>query len=172
MQATGLEWGHSTGPALYERGLLQKRGQIHRQPRRGVTNVTLLLYVSPLIFGVLLGLALVISIARVRYVPGSRSLSVMIAGGALWCGGYALEFLSPNLGGKIFWAKFQYFGIVTIPLAWLYFSHRYLESHDWPRLLISRLLLPVIPALTLVFVWTNEAHRLIWQDWHVQDVGG
>ncbi len=134
--------------------------------------MTLLFYVSPLIFGVLLGLLLVISIARLRYVPGSRSLSVMIAGGALWCGGYALEFLSLDLGGKIFWAKFQYFGIATIPLAWLYFSHRYLESHNWPRLLLSRLLLLVIPVLTLVLVWTNEAHRLIWQDWHVQDIGG
>ncbi len=134
--------------------------------------MTLLLDVSPLIFGVLLGLALVVAIGRVRYLPGSRSLSVMIAAAALWCGGYALEFLSPDLNGKLFWAKFQYFGITALPLAWLYFSHRYLESHNWPRLLISRLLLPLIPALTLILVWTNEAHHLIWRDWHIQDVGG
>ncbi len=133
--------------------------------------MTLLLYVSPLIFSTALGLFLTFFILRIRYVPGSRPLGALILAAALWSAGYALEFLVPSFSGKLFWAKFQYLGIATIPVAWLLFCHRYLESHEWPRSLRNRLLLVLIPVVTLILVWTNEAHHLIWGETRLQGTG-
>ncbi len=133
--------------------------------------MTSLFYVSPLIFGAALGLALAFFVSRIRYVPGSRSLVALILMATLWSGAYALEFLSPSLEMKLFWAKVQYFGIATIPVAWLVFAHRYMESHEWPRSLAARLGLGLIPFLTIVLVWTNDFHHLIWQTTYLETSG-
>ncbi|HEX8990136.1 MAG TPA: histidine kinase N-terminal 7TM domain-containing protein, partial [Anaerolineales bacterium] len=104
-------------------------------------------------------------------MPGSRSLVVLILAASLWSAGYALEFLSPNLQMKLFWARFQYFGITVIPVAWLTFAHRYMESHEWPRSMTARLWLGLIPLLTVILVWTNDSHHLVWQATHLQTNG-
>jgi N-terminal 7TM region of histidine kinase len=94
-----------------------------------------------------------------RGAPGARALSVLMAGVSVWALGYALESGAPGLGAKIFWAKVQYFGISTVPLAWLAFCIRYTGREGW---LIRRnlALLSVVPLVTLALVWTNGAHEL------------
>jgi PAS domain S-box-containing protein len=79
-----------------------------------------------------------------------------------WSLAYALELGSTDLATKIFWAKVQYFGIVTVAPTMLI---AVLEYTGRDRLITRRnlALLAVIPILVLILVWTNEAHDQIWQ---------
>jgi hypothetical protein len=72
--------------------------------------------------------------------------------------GYAFEIASVNPAVKQFWEKFEYIGIVIIPLAWLMFVAQYLGDTTWIRLIHRyRLWLMLVPAVTLLLVWTNDS---------------
>lgn len=82
---------------------------------------------------------------------------------SVWSLSYALELAAGDLAVKITWAKVEYFGIVTLPLAWLIFSLHYAGRERYLRFL-HQVPLMAIPFLTLVLVWTNEYHGLIWSE--------
>jgi PAS domain S-box-containing protein len=120
--------------------------------------------VSLLIISSILGLFLSIYIVRRRRAPGSQALSILILGASLWSLGYAFEVVATNISVKQFWEKFEYFGIVIIPLSWFTFVAQYLGNPTWMmRILRRRVLLLIIPVLTLILVWTNDYHHLLWR---------
>jgi diguanylate cyclase (GGDEF)-like protein/PAS domain S-box-containing protein len=88
-------------------------------------------------------------------------LSLLMLCVAEWSLGYAIGLGTTSLPAKIFWAQVQYLGIVLIPVAWLAFSLQYTGYNQWltPRNLV---LLSIIPLITLLLVWTNTTHGLIW----------
>ena len=89
----------------------------------------------------------------------------------VWSTGYCLEFMGADLPTKLFWAKIQYFGIVTIPAALLLFALVFSGRRSWvtsPRL--AGLL--VIPAITLLLAVSNDLHRQVWSDWYLETIGG
>src|SRR5690606_25828221 len=60
------------------------------------------------------------------------------------------------------WVKVEYIGIVAVPVAWLAFAVEYTGHEQW--ITRRRLALASVPSLvTLLLVWTNEAHGLIWR---------
>ena len=125
-----------------------------------------------LILSSLLGLFLAIFIAWKRRGPGSQALGILIVGASVWSLGYAFEILASNLAYKLFWERVEFFGIVTIPLAWFTFVAQYLGYPGWmKRILRYKILLGIIPVITLVLVWTNELHNLMWQSVRVATIG-
>jgi len=93
--------------------------------------------------------------------PTVRAFLVLAGGVAIWSGGRLLEISETGLAGRIFWAKFQYAGIVAVPIGWLV-AMIHLSR---PRFVVpwSMLGVPVFAALlTLALVFTNERHGLIW----------
>lgn len=91
---------------------------------------------------------------------------------SLWSAGYAMEFYSPSLEMMLFWAKVEYLGIVTIPVAWFVFSLSYVSPLSYLEIFRGRyLLLWIIPGLTLVMVVTNSVHGLIWSEISLAQVG-
>ncbi len=128
--------------------------------------------ISLLILSSLLGFYLAIYIARKRRGPGSQALSVLILGASIWSLGYAFEILASSMTYKLIWERFEFFGIVTIPLAWFTFVAQYLGYPDWmKRILKYKIILGIIPVVTLVLVWTNDLHNLIWQKVVLQTIG-
>jgi PAS domain S-box-containing protein len=128
--------------------------------------------ISLLIISASLGFFLAIYIARNRRAPGSQALSVLILGASLWSLGYAFEIVASSLTFKLFWERFEFFGIVTIPLAWFTFVAQYLGNPEWmKRILKQRVLLGIIPFVTLALVWTNELHNLVWQHVEMEAIG-
>jgi PAS domain S-box-containing protein len=98
---------------------------------------------------------------RRREAAGARAVALLMLAVMLWTLGYALEISAAGLHTKVFWAKVEYLGIVTVPVAWLAFALGYTGRKNWltrPNLA----LLAAIPAITLLLVATNEAHRLVW----------
>ena len=125
-----------------------------------------------LIISASLGFFLAIYIARNRRAPGYQALSVLILGASLWSLGYAFEIVASSLTFKLIWERFEFFGIVVIPLAWFTFVAQYLGYPEWMRRILKhRVLLGIIPFVTLALVWTNELHNLIWQHVEMETIG-
>ena len=131
-----------------------------------------LLFVTTLIVGAAAGLILAAVVARRRSFVGAHALIVLALAASIWSFGYALEVLDPRDSATHFWAKTQYFGITAIPVAWFIFADLYggasLRVAWFPR---YRILLAVLPLLTLILVWTNDFHGLVWSHWQVRDLG-
>jgi diguanylate cyclase (GGDEF)-like protein/PAS domain S-box-containing protein len=92
---------------------------------------------------------------------GAQYFALLLFSAAWWAFGRGMESLTPDLASKIFWTKFQYFGIATLPTFWLLFSLDYTQRLDRiNRWLFASLWL--IPLASLALVLTNERHGLIW----------
>ncbi len=93
-------------------------------------------------------------------------LVLLAAGVAAWSTGYALEIAGADLATKLFWGKFQYLGIATIPVAWLFFALTYTNpSHQFMRRTV--VWLSIIPLITLVLTFTTELHGLVWTEFRI-----
>ena len=85
-------------------------------------------------------------------------LSIAIS---IWLVGYAIELSVMGLENKLLWAKIEYIGIVFTPVAWFSFAYQFLNqnTHNLKRI---TLLLAVLPLITLVLLYTNGRHNLMW----------
>jgi len=105
-----------------------------------------------------------------RNTLGAKPAAVLFLALFVWSLGYGLEFMGADLQTKIFWAKFQYFGIVTLPVALLSFVLMF--SGNKTKITTPRLAtLTVVPVVTLLLALSNESHRLIWSDWYLESIG-
>jgi hypothetical protein len=99
---------------------------------------------------------------RRRGTPGTTALTVLMMAGAVWRVAYALSLGSADPSMRLFWGEVRYLGIVAVPLAWLVFGlHQYTSREGWvTRRALA--LLAIEPPVTLVLVFTSEAHGLFW----------
>ena len=126
-------------------------------------------FVFPLLAAVL-AIAIAFSAWRRRSMAGATLLAVLMVAVAEWSLEYALELRSATLENKLLWAKLEYLGIVTAPVAWLSFALQYTGQEKWlTRRNLARLLL--IPVFTLLLVWTNDSHGLIWSSAQLHQSG-
>ncbi len=100
---------------------------------------------------------------RRRTVPGAQALFGLMLGVTVWTLADGLESALTGLSAKIFVAKLSYLGIQTVPVLFLLFVLGYTHRDGWltPRRVA---LLWLLPAITLLLVFTNEWHRLIWSN--------
>ncbi len=98
-----------------------------------------------------------------RSVPGAMPFTLLMLAVAGWSLGGALELGSADLPAKVFWAKGQCLGVVVVPVAWLAFALQYTGQEKW---LTGRnlALLGIVPLVTLLLVWTNDLHSLMWSE--------
>jgi diguanylate cyclase (GGDEF)-like protein len=95
--------------------------------------------------------------------PGMRAFITVLAAASIWSLAKAGEILAVGLPAKIWWAKIEYLGITSLSPAWLAFVWGYCRPGRGPaRAKIA--MLALVPLATLVCVWTNESHRLIWAE--------
>jgi PAS domain S-box-containing protein len=85
------------------------------------------------------------------------------AGVTLWLLASTWELSALDLESKILASKIQYIGIAIVPTAWLVYVISYVQQ-DRRLKRFRRWLLVIEPALVVVTVWTNESHRLFWQE--------
>lgn len=118
-------------------------------------------FIIPIIIAAVLSTVLTIFAWHRRRVTGASPLAALMFAVTVWSFGYALELVSVDLPTSLLWAKIEYLGIVAVPVAWLTFALCYTQRERWLTSR-NRLLLAVIPLITLLLVWTNERHQLIW----------
>ncbi|MEO7912555.1 MAG: histidine kinase N-terminal 7TM domain-containing protein [Roseiflexaceae bacterium] len=118
-------------------------------------------YVLPLLATALIAASLAVYSWRKRPAPGATPFFIMMLAVAEWTFGYALELSSADLQSIVFWAKVEYLGIVSGPVAALVLALEYTGHENWLTFR-GRVLLLVVPITTVALVWTNELHGLIW----------
>ncbi|HYQ56823.1 MAG TPA: histidine kinase N-terminal 7TM domain-containing protein [Draconibacterium sp.] len=82
---------------------------------------------------------------------------------SIWAIAYALEFSTPHLHEKIFYSQLSYLGIAFIPVCYFFFTTTFSQKYH----LVNKrniFLTTVIPIVTLVLVFTNESHKLVWEE--------
>ncbi len=105
---------------------------------------------------------------RRRPTPGALPAVLFMLVAAEWTLAYALELSFVEYSAKLFWAKAQYLGITAVGPLLLILVLDFLDM----RVLISGrsvAILFLLPIVTQVLVWTNEAHGWIWAT--VEQVG-
>jgi PAS domain S-box-containing protein len=127
-------------------------------------------YVLPLVIAAALSALLALFAWRRRPTPGATVSALLMLAAAEWSLGYALELGIADLSTRLFWAKVQYLGMVMVPVAWLVLVLQYTGRERW---LTRRnlILLAIEPLVTLLLVWTNEAHGLIYSNTRLDTSG-
>ncbi|MBW2619014.1 MAG: diguanylate cyclase [Deltaproteobacteria bacterium] len=124
----------------------------------------------PLLITAAAAAALAYYFGRRHRILGAKALMAAVIAGGFWALTNACQVASPDLPAKIFWAKVQYFGITTLPLAMFVFALQYSGRERWITRRNIGLLL-IVPVVSLILVWTNSAHHLIWTR-HWLDLSG
>ncbi len=80
----------------------------------------------------------------------------------LWSIGYLIELTQRDVAGLSFWNRAQYLFIQATLVTWTVFVIQYTGNGHWltPLRLVAA---STIPALTVLFAWTNDRHGLVWQ---------
>lgn len=79
----------------------------------------------------------------------------------VWSFSALMEFISPEIATKIFWAKFSYIGITTVSLFLFLFVLSYGNHYKYLKKRYIAFLM-IIPLIIMFLAFTNEWHHLIW----------
>jgi hypothetical protein len=99
---------------------------------------------------------------RRRDKRGVIPFTLLMVGLAIWSMAYAAELWRPDLPGKMWAIRFEFVGIVATPVMIFLFS---VENTGGDRWLTRRnlVLVSIIPALTVIVLWTNDLHHLFYE---------
>jgi PAS domain S-box-containing protein len=128
------------------------------------------IYVTPLVVSAMIAGALAWYTWRHRQTEGAKPFTLLMLAIFQWGVCYILQLTSTDLAIKTFWDKITFIAVVTTPVMWLLFALEYTGRKEW----ISRPRIPllfVMPFITLIVIWTNEAHHLFWTTQEVYQVG-
>ena len=83
---------------------------------------------------------------------------------AIWAFSYALEFGTLLMEEKVFFSQLSYLGIAFIPVTYFFFTTAFSQKFHLVKKL-NIIISLIIPIITLVLVFTNNKHHLIWKNY-------
>lgn len=121
----------------------------------------ILFIIASFIIGIALIVFAILAWRRRHVHSSAKFIALLLTAGAIWAVTYSFELVSPRLAGKTFWTKATYLGSVPITVFWFFFALTYSGRRAW---LESRWiwLILVVPAITLLGVWTYPLQNLYW----------
>jgi len=129
------------------------------------------LYFFPLLASTIISLAIGIYAWNHRKNSGAVPLTFLMFACATWSIFYALELCSTELQSKLFFTDLEYIGITLLPVAWLALALEFSGRGSW--LSFKKIgLLVIIPIITIILVWTNSYHKLIYRDVQIDFING
>nr|WP_319776215.1 histidine kinase N-terminal 7TM domain-containing protein [uncultured Sphaerochaeta sp.] len=97
-----------------------------------------------------------------RKSPGALFFSIVSVSIAIWSIGYIVEFCANTIEAKFLGAQIQYtFGIPFTAVLWFSAAVN-LRTFGKRPTLKELLLICIIPAITMVLMWTNNFHNLVY----------
>ncbi len=124
-------------------------------------QINLFIILLILSFLVSLGLTIYIGIRRTNRLR-SELFMVMLSI-SIWCFAAVFEAATTDLGLKILFSKISYLGIVVLPVFFFFFVSRYTNMDYWLTNK-KKFFFFIFPVATLIIVFTNEFHGLVWPD--------
>lgn len=98
-----------------------------------------------------------------RRAPGGTAFALLMIATATWELFRLLEAVAVGTDTKIFWASFEYLGIATVPVLWYLFTRQF-SRRIRARPGLGPAWLWILPAATLVLVFSNGQHGWFWSD--------
>jgi diguanylate cyclase (GGDEF)-like protein len=120
-------------------------------------------YAFALILAVLFACGIAVIAWPKRGARGGTAFALMMMATATWELFRVLEAVAVLPQVKIFWARFEYFGIATVPVLWFLFTREF-SRRDRAGAGLGPAWLWIVPALTLVLVFSNEYHGWFWAE--------
>lgn len=96
-----------------------------------------------------------------RLKPGGLAFAGAMLSVFFWLIFRVFEGVTDSYLERIFWAKFEYLGITTLPVFYFIFACQFSHKDSWINKK-NLMFLFIIPLITLILVFTNEQHHLIW----------
>lgn len=109
----------------------------------------------------IISLQLVLTVYRMQKIRGRSPFLWMMVLSAFWSLVLTFESVAPTIPEKIFWSRLEYFSNMGIPLMFL----RFILTYDLDNTSVIRRyfgLLWIVPVCTILLVFTNDFHSLIW----------
>ena len=107
---------------------------------------------------------------RYRRASGAKAMVFLAAATFIWTTAFLLEANSSTLERQVFFDNIGYTGVMGVPVAWFVFAMHYTSDE---RMLRARsiLALCIFPLVTLVLIWSNDLHHLMWFNEHLATSG-
>ncbi|MBU7025852.1 MAG: PAS domain S-box protein [Theionarchaea archaeon] len=118
-------------------------------------------YTIPLIVAAAITTISAVYIWQRHRVAAAKTAALALLAGAGWVVGYALEQAAADLHTKILWYRVELLSVIIMSITWLVFTLQYTGHEKWVNRR-SVVFLSSIPAITLILVFTNEYHGLMW----------
>lgn len=129
------------------------------------------LYLVALLVVLALSTAVCVRAFRARDRPGALAFAATMATITIWCSAYALELFAADEATYLLFLRVEYLGAAWVTVAWLVFVLEYTGRGAYvTRERVAAL--SVVPALTVVAVWTNPMHGLMWAERALPSAGG
>ncbi len=105
-----------------------------------------------------------------RRVPGAVAMIAMAVAIFIWTLGYFCEAHSDTLEQQLFFTGIGYIGAMSVPVAWFLFAMHYTTDN---RQITGWKIIPfcIIPLVTLILIWSNGSHHLMWSNEHLAESG-
>jgi PAS domain S-box-containing protein len=112
---------------------------------------------------------MIVYILKNRCANGATAFIFVLLFSSLWCFASAFENSVLGLSQKIMWAQIGFPAYALGPLAWFFMTLLLTDHRRW----IHRktiLFLSIIPVITIILVFTNNVHGLIWSEMQLKTV--
>ncbi len=123
----------------------------------------LTIYSVVLAFATCLALGVAVLALRYRDRPGGVALFATMFAAALWAGAALVEANATAIRLRVLWSQGAYIGALAVAPCLCYFAITLTQREHWRKPLIHAALW-IIPAVTLLLVYTNSLHHLHWRD--------
>lgn len=98
-------------------------------------------------------------------------VGAMLLSNSIWAVAYGLELGSSTLEQMKFLVNIEYLGIVSLPVNWFIFCINLAGKEKWLINTGNKLLISIVPVITLLLVWTNNLHHLHYHSLSVDHSG-
>lgn len=123
-------------------------------------------YQSAMILSLLASSFVMVLTWRRRYAPAAPAMIALAAATFVWTLAFLFEANSDTLEQQLFFNNIGYIGSMSVPVAWFVFALNY--TSDNPMVTRWRIIpFCVIPLVTIVLVWSNSWHHLMWSNEHL-----
>ncbi len=127
-------------------------------------------YIWPLLASALVTLGLAVYALCHRNVRGALPFGLCMLLAFLWAGSYALEKAGADLTTMLFWLKLPFISYAICPVLWLIMVFLFIERERWVNWR-NILLLLILPAITLILVWSDYPFFLVQQNIYLDTSG-
>jgi signal transduction histidine kinase len=98
-------------------------------------------------------------------------VGLLMLSNSIWSIAYGLELGSSTLSQMKFLVNIEYLGIASLPFNWFLFCLDLAGKGKWIRKNSNKVLVTIVPLLTLVILWTNDFHHLYYKQLSVDNNG-